>query len=143
MLGHQKAILVASVLAFASVEHALAQETGGVRIDGTVTSVTTVKGADNAARGSDAKALMSIGSVGAGVRVDGHLDMHVDADRITNYANGAGETAVTSIGSVHKGAKASGEIVVHTGDVTNVSDGSGDASCVIIGSKGHVPECDQ
>lgn len=121
----------------------VADETGGVRINGTVNSVTTVKGADNIARGSDAKAYMSVGSIGSGVQVNGNLKMHVDADRITNQADGANDTAVTSISSVHKGAKASGEIVVHTGDVTNVSDGSGDASCVIIGSKGHIPECDQ
>lgn len=125
------------------VQTADAQETGGVRIKGSVNSVTTVDDATNVARGSGAKAYSSIGSVGAGVRVDGHLKMHVDADRVTNVADGAGETAITSIGSVHKGADARGEIVVQTGDVTNVSDGPGEASCVIIGSKGSIPECDQ
>ncbi|MGI9510078.1 MAG: hypothetical protein ACR2QJ_12110 [Geminicoccaceae bacterium] len=143
MVDHRITSLLAGIFAIAGVHGVQAQESGGVRINGNLTSVTTVKGADNIARGSNARAYMSVGSVGAGVTVNGNLKVHVDADRITNQADGANETAVTSIGSVHKGAKAAGEIIVHTGDVTNVSDGSGDASCVIIGSKGHIPECDQ
>ncbi|MEM7045544.1 MAG: hypothetical protein AAF543_22265 [Pseudomonadota bacterium] len=143
MIDQRFTLFLAGALAFASLQPVAAQETGGVRIKGTVNNVTSVKEANNIAKGSGAKAYMSIGSIGAGVRVDGDLTMQVDADRITNYADGPGETAITSIGSVHKGAKAAGEVVVHTGDVTNVSDGSGEASCVIIGSKGHIPECDQ
>ena len=143
MIDHRLTSLLAGALALTCLAAAQAQETGGVRINGTLNNTTTVKSADNIARGSGAKAMMSIGSVGAGVRVDGHLNMQVDADSVTNYADGPGETAITSIGSVHKGAKASGDITVHTGDVSNVSNGSGDVSCVIIGSKGHIPECDQ
>lgn len=143
MVDHRLISLLAGVLAIAGIHGANAQETGGVRINGTVNNVTTVRGADNIARGNNAKAYMSIGSITSGVQVDGNLKMRVDADSVTNQADGANETAVTSIGSVHKGAKASGEIIVHTGNVTNVSDGSGEASCVIIGSKGNIPECDQ
>ena len=143
MFDHRLMSLLAGVVALAALHGAAAQETGGVRIKGSVTNNTVVRGSSNIARGSDAKAHMSIGSVGAGVEIDGDLRMDVHADRITNYADGAGETAVTSIGSVHKDAKAAGEIVVHTGNITNVTDGSGEASCVIIGSKGSIPECDQ
>lgn len=144
MIDHRLSPMLVGVLILAGIHGgAIAQETGGVRINGSVNNVTTVKGASNTASGSGAKAYMSIGSIGAGVTVDGNLELQVDADRVTNFADGANETAVTSIGSVHKGAKASGEIVVHTGDVTNVSNGPGEASCVIIGSKGHIPECDQ
>ncbi len=143
MFDHRLLSLLAGVVALAGLHGAAAQETGGVRIKGSVTNNVTVKGASNIAKGSDAKAYMSIGSIGAGVEVEGNLEMDVHADRVTNFANGATDTAVTSIGSVHKGAKASGEVIVHTGDVTNVTDGSGGTSCVIIGSKGHIPECDQ
>ncbi|MEM8952455.1 MAG: hypothetical protein AAGC99_24365, partial [Pseudomonadota bacterium] len=69
------------------------------------------------------------------------MDVYVDG--VTNYADGPNETAITSIGSVHKDAETGGDIVVHTGNVTNVTDGSGEPSCVIIGSKGSIPECDQ
>ncbi|MEZ5931309.1 MAG: hypothetical protein R3F54_05065 [Alphaproteobacteria bacterium] len=141
MIDRPLKLLLAGALAASSIAAASAQETGGVRIRGNVNSVTVVKEATNVANGSRAKAYMSIGSIHSDV--DGRLEVHVDADRVTNYADGADETAVTSIGSVHKGARGSGEVVVHTGDVTNVSNGPGKASCVIIGSKGHVPECDQ
>lgn len=141
MFDHRLIPLFASLLATAGVHGACAQESGGVRIKGSVHSVTTVKEAVNIANGSGARAHMSIGSIHGDV--DGRLDMHVDAERVTNHAKGAHETAITSIGSVHRGAKASGEVMVHTGDVTNVSNGPGKASCVIIGSKGAVPECDQ
>ena len=143
MIDHRLTSLLAGALAIAGVHGAAAQETGGVRINGSVHSVTNVNRTQNVARGSGARAAMSIGSVHHGVTVDGNLTMDVSAGRVDNYADGAGESAVTSIGSVHKGARASGEIVVHTGDVANVSDGSGETSCVIIGSKGHIPECDQ
>ncbi|MDH3664685.1 MAG: hypothetical protein OEU92_32495 [Alphaproteobacteria bacterium] len=143
MIDHRLKSLLAGALVMVVAHGALAQETGGVRITGSVHNVTTVNDASNIARGSGSKAYMSIGSVGAGVEVDGDLEMHVDADRITNYAKGPGETAIMSIGSVHQGAKASGEVIVQTGDITNVSNGRGEASCVIIGSKGNIPECDQ
>lgn len=143
MTDHRLISLLAGAIALAGLHGASAQETGGVRIKGSVTNNTVVHGADNIARGNGAKAHTSIGSVGPGVEIDGHLRMDVHADRVTNYADGANKTAITSIGSVHKDAKATGEIVVHTGDVTNVTDGSGDPSCVIIGSQGSIPECDQ
>ncbi len=122
---------------------AFAQETGGVRIQGSVKNDTTVRRASNVASGTGATAKMSIGSIGAGVKVDGNLTMDVSADDVTNVADGIDETAVMSIGSVHKGADAKGEITVHTGNLTNVSNGPGETSCIIIGSKGHIPECDQ
>ena len=143
MIGPRLISLLVGVFALAGAHGAATQETGGVRINGSVHNVTTVNNADNAARGSDAKAYMSIGSIGAGVVVDGNIKMSVDANRVTNYADGPGETAITSIGSVHKGTRTPGEVDVHVGDVTNVSDRPGEASCVIIGSKGHIPECDQ
>ena len=137
MVDHRLISLLAGVLALAGIQGANAQETGGVRIKGTVNNVTTVRGADNIATGSNAKAYMSIGSVGAGVKVNGNLKMHVDADTESpTRPMVRTKPPFTSIGSVHEGAKATGDIVVHTGDVTNVSDGSGEASCVIIGSKG-------
>jgi hypothetical protein len=137
-------LLMAGMLAAPSLSsQAVAQETGGVRIQGSVTNVTTVTGASNVARGTGAKAKMSIGSIGPGVKVDGNLDMDVSAHDVTNVADGVNETAVTSIGSVHRGADAKGDVTVHTGSVTNVSNGPGQTSCVIIGSKGHIPECDQ
>jgi hypothetical protein len=141
MIDRPLTLLLAGALAAGSIAAASAQETGGVRIRGTVNSVTVVKDASNVASGSGARAFMSIGSIHSDV--DGRLEMQVDADGVTNYADGADETAVTSIGSVHKGARGSGEVVVHTGDITNVSNGPGEASCVIIGSKGEIPECDQ
>jgi hypothetical protein len=144
MIDRPLIILMAGMLAATSLHDQLsAQETGGVRIRGTVHNVTTVTGASNVARGTGATAKMSIGSIGPGVTVDGKLTMDVSADDVTNVADGVNETAITSIGSVHKGAKAKGEITVHTGNVTNVSNGPGESSCIIIGSKGHIPECDQ
>ncbi len=134
---------LATALSLFGADIVNAQETGGVRITGSVTNSTTVRDASNVASGSGSKAHMSIGSIGPGVEIKGNLEMDVYADRITNYADGPNETAITSIGSVHKGAKAAGDVVVHTGNVTNVTDGSGEASCVIIGSKGTIPECDQ
>ena len=143
MIDHRLTSLLAGILAVACVYSASAQETGGVRISGSVYNVTTVRNSQNIARGQNATAEMSVGSIHSGVTVDGHLKMQVDADRLTNYADGPNETAVLSVGSVYEGADASGEVVVHTGSVTNVSNGPGKTSCVVIGSKGHIPECDQ
>ncbi|MEL6965626.1 MAG: hypothetical protein AAFO01_22960 [Pseudomonadota bacterium] len=144
MIDRTLIALLAGILVTTGLQtQVLAQETGGVRIHGSVKNTTSVKGASNIARGSGATAKTSIGSIGAGVTVDGNLTMDVSVDGVTNVADGVNETAVTSIGSVHKGAKAKGEIVVNTGNVTNVSNGPGETSCIIIGSKGHIPECDQ
>ena len=144
MIGYRlNSMLIGMLVLAGSYGSAVAQETGGVHINGSVTSATTVKGAQNIARGTNARAFSSIGSIHSGIVVDGHLNLNVDASNVTNFADGVNETAITSIGSVHKGAKATGEVVVHTGDVSNVSNGPGEVSCVIIGSKGHIPECDQ
>lgn len=117
---------------------AWSQETGGVRISGTVNKTTVVGSSVNVASGIASRAHTSIGSIGSGVTVQGNLNMNVIAQDVVNMADGVADEAITSIGSVHQGANVSGsrEVTVSTGRVVNMGDG-----CLIIGSLGDVPGC--
>lgn len=129
---------VGAALACLGAGAAWGQETGGVRITGTVTKNTVVSNSANIASGVGSRAHTSIGSIGGGVTVQGNLSMNVLAQDVVNMADGVGDQATTSIGSVHEGANLSGsrEVTVSTGRVVNMGDG-----CLIIGSLGDVPGC--
>ncbi len=121
---------------------AAAQETGGVKITGTVHNTVRATNTLNYARGQDAEARMTIGSITDGVHVKGSVNMNVEAEDVSNLADGPKQRAVTSIGSLHPGARVDGDTTVSVSRIQNVTTGPGNTSCVVIGSDGSVPGCD-
>lgn len=146
MQGSLRFVTVVAALGCLAADAAVAQEKGGVQINGVVRNATVANGSVNVAKGTGAKSRTSIGSIAGGARINGNLDMSVVANGVVTSAEGFGRKAVTSIGSVHEGAEVSGSrsVVVHTGKVINSTGGfslTGDPSCVVIGSLGDVPGC--
>jgi hypothetical protein len=137
------ALLAVALAGFAGGAAGQPAETGGLRINGTLTTQTVVGGSSNLASGAGSRALTSVGSVDPGGPINGRVNVTVKTGYIGNVANGAGEQAVTDVGSIHPGAKLDGptDVVVSTGQIINMSDHSGRPACVVVGSTGAVPGC--
>jgi hypothetical protein len=120
-------------------------QSGGVKITGRVENHTVVGPSANIAGGFGSTAVTNVGSIGKGVNVRGNLNMSVQTGEIVTQARGFAEEAITSVGSVHSGAEVSGRrnVVVSTGKIINMSDFPGDTACVVIGSLGVVPGCEE
>jgi hypothetical protein len=138
---HQLATALTGLICLGAVA-ASAQETGGVKITGSVHNTVRATNTVNYARGANAEAHMDIGSIKSGVHVQGNVNMNVEANDVANFADGPNKRSVTSIGSLHKGARVDGDTTVSVNRVTNVATDNGETSCVVIGSHGSVPGCD-
>ena len=79
---------------------AFAQQTGGVKINGTVDNFVTADDNVNTAAGNNADALQSIGTLHSGTEVNGTLKNDVAAFENQNTAAGNDSEACQSVGSI-------------------------------------------
>ena len=79
---------------------AFAQQTGGVKINGTVDNFVTADDNVNTAVGNDSVALQSIGTLHSGTEVNGTLTNDVAAFKNENIAVGNDSEACQSVGSI-------------------------------------------
>ena len=93
-------LILASALVLSSAGAAFATDTGGVKINGTVTNDVYAEYNTNTADGSYARAYQSIGTIHSGTVVDGTLDNTVSAYDNDNLADGSEAVACQAIGSI-------------------------------------------